>query len=64
MEEQIHKHVNDRPDSIEIGTPSKGGTVKIHFDAKADIKETEALIERGFQARQIAKNLLAKQESG
>ncbi len=64
MEEQIHKHLNDRPDSIEIGTPSKGGTIKIHFDAKSELKEIEALIERGFQVRQHAKNLLAKQEIG
>lgn len=28
----IHKHINDNPDSIEIGTPSKGGAVKVYGD--------------------------------
>jgi len=27
-----HKHINDNPDSLEIGTPSKGGAVKIYGD--------------------------------
>ena len=30
MEETIHKSVNDNPDSLEIGTPSKGGAVKMY----------------------------------
>lgn len=27
---QITRHVNDNPDSIEIGTPAKGGAIKIY----------------------------------
>jgi len=42
--ETIQKIVNDNPDSVEIGTPSKGGAVKIYgnfsdeaaFKAKID----------------------------
>ena len=30
MEESIQKHVTENPDSIEMGTPSKGGSVKIY----------------------------------
>ena len=30
MEESIHKHITENPDSIEIGTPSKGGAIKIY----------------------------------
>lgn len=26
-------HVNDRPDSIEIGTPAKGGAIKVYGDS-------------------------------
>lgn len=33
MEEQITRIFSDRPDSIEIGTPGKGGVLKYHFDA-------------------------------
>lgn len=30
MDETIHKHITENPDSIEIGTPAKGGAVKIY----------------------------------
>ena len=51
MEESTQKHVTENPDSIEIGTPSKGGAVKIYgnfaeleafkkkIDAAADVKK-------------------------
>jgi len=32
MEETIQKKVMENPDSIEIGTPSKGGAIKIYGD--------------------------------
>jgi len=28
--EQTTKHINENPDSLEIGTPSKGGAVKVY----------------------------------
>jgi len=28
--ENVTRHVNDNPDSLEIGTPAKGGAVKIY----------------------------------
>jgi hypothetical protein len=36
MNEDIHTTTiyTDRPDIIEIGTPGKGGTIKLHFDAR------------------------------
>jgi len=30
MEETIHKHITENPDSLEFGTPSKGGAVKVY----------------------------------
>ena len=30
MEENVTKHINENPDSIEIGTPSKGGAIKVY----------------------------------
>ena len=30
--EAITKNINENPDSLEIGTPSKGGAVKIYGD--------------------------------
>ena len=61
-EEQIHRHVNDRPDSITIGTPSKGGEVKIYINAKAPVAETNALIDAAFAARLYAKGKHVEQE--
>ena len=38
MEESIQKHITENPDSIEIGTPSKGGAIKIYGDfSKPDV---------------------------
>ena len=41
MEESIQKHVTENPDSLEIGTPSKGGAVKIYgnFANEEDFKK-------------------------
>ena len=61
--EVVTKHVNDRPDSIEIGTPAKGGAVKIYFNAKAPEEETNALIDAAFKARDRA-NLRQAERSG
>jgi hypothetical protein len=30
MEQTIQKVINDNPDSIEIGTPAKGGAIKVY----------------------------------
>lgn len=36
----IARHINDNPDSLEIGTPSKGGAIKIYgsFDNPEEFK--------------------------
>jgi predicted fused transcriptional regulator/phosphomethylpyrimidine kinase len=53
-EEQVHRHINDRPDSITIATPSKGGEVKVYFNAKDPKEVTEKLIDAAFDARTYA----------
>ena len=48
MEESIQKHVTENPDSIEIGTPSKGGALKIYgnfSDEKAFKEKIDAAAE-------------------
>jgi hypothetical protein len=32
FQRHINQHINENPDSIEIGTPSKGGAVKVYGD--------------------------------
>jgi hypothetical protein len=49
-----HKHIDERPDSISIGTPSKGGEIKIYFNADDEEKTTENRIVKAFAARKIA----------
>jgi hypothetical protein len=29
----VHLHKNECPDSVEVGSPSKGGVLKVYFDA-------------------------------
>lgn len=61
MEEQIHRHVNDRPDSITIGTPSKGGELKVYFNAKDPVEYTNGLLDRAFEIRRSAQQKYAAQ---
>ena len=58
--EHIHKtdRSGDRPDSIEIGTPSKGGTLKVYFDA-ARPEDANALVARAIEIHQKAAALFA-----
>lgn len=63
-EETICRHVSDRPDSIEIGTPSKGGAVKIYFNAAGSEEEIQKLIQAGIVARGYAANLIERAEKG
>jgi len=53
---QMHLHKNDRPDSVEISTPSKGGAVKVYFNA-ANPDEAKKLIENAFEMRTLARKL-------
>ena len=59
-----HKHVHftdhttDRPDSIEMGTTSKGGTLKVYFDA-ARPEDANLLVARAIEIHQKAIALFA-----
>ena len=56
---EIHRHeqVNDKPDSLEIGTPSKGGTIKIYgnFNDKEEFKKK---IDNAIEVRTYANSKL------
>jgi hypothetical protein len=49
-------HVTVRPDSLEIGTPSRGGSIKIYFDS-GDPVDSERRIREAFRLREIAQGL-------
>lgn len=53
MEETIHKHVTENPDSIEIGTPAKGGAVKIYGNF-ADEKSFKEKIDAAKKVKEYA----------
>jgi len=50
----IHENKENRPDSIEIGTPSKGGAVKVYFNASESAEKINALIDAALAARAYA----------
>jgi hypothetical protein len=58
-EEQIVRHIHEnkdsRPDSIEIGSPSKGGTIKVYFNADNPDRACE-LIDHAIVVRVYAQN--------
>jgi hypothetical protein len=57
----IHENKDARPDSITIGTPSKGGELKIYFNATMPAEEIAKLIDAGFAARKYAEMLRSKE---
>ena len=58
MEETIHKQVTENPDSIEIGTPSKGGAIKIYGNF-ADEESFKKKIDAAKKVREYAQANIA-----
>ena len=58
-----HREVGKLQDSLEIGTPAKGGAIKIYtsFDDK---EKTEKKILNAVAARKFAQEQLDKQQAG
>jgi hypothetical protein len=50
MEENITKHINENPDSIEIGTPSKGGAIKVYGNF-AELESFQTKIDNAIKLR-------------
>ena len=61
MEENITKHINDEPDSIEVGTAGKGGCIKAYGNFK-DPDGFKIKIDNAVIVREYAKQKLAEQE--
>ena len=57
MEETKHITINDSPDSLEIGTPSKGGSIKVYGNYK-NPDEFKAKIDNAKGVRDYANKLL------
>ena len=51
-------HVNENSDSIEIGTPGKGGAIKVYFDSNKP-KEAKARIDNALEVRNYANAKIA-----
>ena len=67
MSEEIVRHIHEtkdsRPDSLCIGTPSKGGEIKIYFNADDPARATE-LVDNAFVIRGYANTkFMAAQEA-
>jgi hypothetical protein len=57
IETLLAQLVNERPDSLEFGTPSKGGTVKVYFDS-GNLDDTKKRIDNAIAAREYANQKL------
>ena len=55
METIINKMVNDNPDSLEVGTPAKGGSIKIYCNFDNDYELIKGKIDRALKLRNYAK---------
>lgn len=61
MTETIIVHKTEHSDSITIGTPGKGGEIKVYFNA-SDLSEAEKRIDNAVQVRQRLLSRLAGAE--
>ena len=59
--ESIVRTVAERPDSITIGNPSKGGEIKVYFDA-GDLEGAEARVMNAFKVRELANRLISPEQ--
>lgn len=53
----VHLHKQDGPvlqDSIEVGTPGKGGAIKIYFNA-GDVADAKARVLNAMEVRKFAR---------
>jgi hypothetical protein len=66
MPEEIIRHIHEnkesRPDSIEIGSPSKGGVLKVYFNATSPAEDIQTIINRAITAREYARMKVAETE--
>lgn len=53
----IHLNKNDSPDSLEIGTPAKGGAIKVYGNFN-DLDDFKAKIDNAVEARKYAQTKL------
>jgi hypothetical protein len=61
VQQHVHKNVDEFPDSITIGTPGRGGEIKIYFNA-LDVSAAEEKLIQAFKIRKIAQEQLSLQE--
>jgi hypothetical protein len=54
--ESIQKIITENPDSIEIGTPSKGGAIKVYGNFN-DLEAFKAKIDAAKAAREYANQI-------
>ena len=57
MEESTQKHITENPDSLEMGTPSKGGAVKVYGNF-ADEESFKKKIDNAKKVREYAESNL------
>lgn len=56
--EKAKASVDRKKDSVEVGTPSKGGAMKVYFDA-SDPDEAKMLVDNAYITREYAQGKLA-----
>jgi len=56
--EYRHIHISENPDSIEVGTPGKGGTIKVYGNFR-DPEGFKAKIKEAYALKQYAAELLS-----
>jgi len=58
----LHRTIDDCKDSIEIGTPGKGGAVKVYVDF-SDPEKAIQKINNAFEVRRMAQQKLKESDA-
>ncbi len=57
--EKAKAAVERRKDSVDIGTPGKGGNLKVYYDA-SNVEEAKALVDNAIMVRQYTQDKLVE----
>ena len=61
--EKARATVDRRKDSVDIGTPGKGGNLKVYYDA-SNVDEAKGLVDNAILVRQYAQEKLNSEAQG
>ena len=61
VEETITRVINESMSSLDIGTPAKGGNIKVYYNAN-NLEEAKKLVDNAIKLREYANTLMSTEK--